>query len=70
VALRFADAVSGAHSLAPCYIGDDSLLGSVWRTLCTPGIAAVVSFGEPQLAQGRDRRAWAAAVRTAVERLR
>lgn len=70
VALRFADAASGARSLAPCYIDDDTLLGSVWRTLCTPGIAAVVTFGEPQLAQGRDRRMWAADVRTAVEGLR
>lgn len=70
VALRFADAVTGAHSLAPCYIDNDTLLGSIWRTLCTPGIAAVVAFGESQSVQGRDRRAWAADVRTAVEKLR
>jgi 1-acyl-sn-glycerol-3-phosphate acyltransferase len=70
VALRFADAISGERSLAPCYIDDDTLLGSIWRTLCTPGIAAVVTFGEPQLAQGRDRRAWATDLRAAVERLR
>ena len=70
VALQFVDAASGARSLAPCYIDDDTLLGSIWRTLCTPGIAAVVSFGVPQLAQGRDRRIWAADVREAVDGLR
>ena len=70
VALQFVDAASGAHSLAPCYIGDDTLLGSIWRTLTAPPLCALVTFGAPQSAQGRDRRAWAADLRTAVERLR
>lgn len=70
VALRFADAASGAHSLAPCYVGDDSLLGSIWRTLTAPPLCAVLAFGEPQSAQGRDRRVWAADVRRAVAVLR
>ncbi|WP_296445894.1 lysophospholipid acyltransferase family protein [Rhodoferax sp. UBA5149] len=70
VALRFADAASGERSLAPCYIDDDTLLGSIWRTLTAPPLCAVVTFGEPQSAQGRDRRAWAADVRMAVAGLR
>jgi 1-acyl-sn-glycerol-3-phosphate acyltransferase len=70
VALRFADTATGELSLAPCYIGDDTLMGSLWRTLCTPGIAAVVTFGEPQTAMGRDRRVWAADLRLAIESLR
>jgi 1-acyl-sn-glycerol-3-phosphate acyltransferase len=70
MALRFIDAATGELSLAPCYIGDDTLIGSMWRTLCSPGISAVLTFGEPQRAQGRDRRAWAADLQLAVEGLR
>jgi 1-acyl-sn-glycerol-3-phosphate acyltransferase len=69
VALKFLDRQSGAISLAPAYIGDDSLLVSVWRTLTAEGIDAVVHFGEPQAAQGRDRRAWAHDLREEVIRL-
>ena len=57
-------------SLAPCYVGDDTLLQSLWRTVCTDNLIAEVRFGEPQLAQGRDRRTWAADVRRAVQTLR
>ncbi len=70
MALRFTDAHTGAHSLTPCYIGDDTLVASMWRTLCGPEMAATVTFGEPQHAKGRDRRAWAADVRSAVDELR
>ncbi len=70
VALQFVDQLSGKISLAACYIGDDTLWESLWRTLRTPGIAVVITFGEPQLAQGRDRRAWALAVKSDIERLR
>ena len=42
----------GAASLAPCYIGDDTLVGSLWRTLTGPPITAVVTFGEPQHGAG------------------
>jgi len=67
VALRFVDATSGAPSLAPCYIDDDSLLDSVWRTLTAPPLRAQLHFCPPQRAEGRDRRAWAADVRSAIE---
>ena len=70
VALQFVDVTSGARSLAPCYIAEDSLLGSIWRTLCTPGIMAVVKFGEPQWAQGRDRREWAKDVHASITKMR
>lgn len=70
VALRFADLASGEHSLLPCYINDDTLLGSIWRTLTAPPLCAVLTFGDPQSAQGRDRRAWAADLRAAVNVLR
>lgn len=70
VALQFVDEISGQVSQGPSYIGDESLLGSLWRTLKTPGIVAVVSYGQPQEAEGRDRRAWAADVRSEIEKLR
>lgn len=66
VALRFVDAHSGQPSLAPCYIDDDSLVESLWRTLKAPALLAKVHFLEPQIAAGRDRRTWAAAVREGI----
>ncbi|WP_332815068.1 lysophospholipid acyltransferase family protein [Ramlibacter sp.] len=70
VALQFIETHSGRMSLSPCYIGDDSLVASLWRTLSGPPITAVVAFGAPQHAGSRDRRAWAADLRAAVQRLR
>ncbi len=70
VALQFADAATGAVSFAPCYVGQDTLLRSIWRTLCAHGVVAEVRFGAPQLAMGRDRRAWAVDLHTAVQSLR
>ena len=70
VALQFADAATGARSLVPCYVDDDTLLGSIWRTLTAPPLCAILTFGDPQTARGRDRRAWAADLRKAVDGLR
>lgn len=70
VGLRFADRASGETSYAPSYIGDETLVGSIWRTLCAPSIVAVVHYGEPELAEGRDRRAWNAHLRHTVDGLR
>jgi 1-acyl-sn-glycerol-3-phosphate acyltransferase len=70
VALSFIDAATRMLSLSPCYIGDDTLLGSIWRTLSGPPLAAVVHYGQPQKAQGRNRREWAGDLRAAVDDLR
>lgn len=70
VGLSFIDAATGQTSLSPCYIGDDTLVGSLWRTVAGPPISAVVTYGQPQRAQGRDRRTWARDLRAAVEALR
>jgi 1-acyl-sn-glycerol-3-phosphate acyltransferase len=70
VALSFIDTRTRAMSLTPCYVGDDSLLGSLWRTLAGPPVTAVVRYGQPQLARGRDRRVWARDLRSAVDQLR
>jgi 1-acyl-sn-glycerol-3-phosphate acyltransferase len=70
VGLSFLDARTRAVSQAARYIGDDTLVGSVWRLLSSPPIVAVVRFGAPEHAQGRDRRAWAADLREVVQKLR
>lgn len=69
VALQFFDA-RGQRSLAPCYVGDDTLFGSVWRTVRARGITVRIVFGAPQEAQGRERRLWAQELRQEVIRLR
>ena len=70
VALSFLDSKTRAASLTPCYIGDDTLVGSLWRTVTGSPVTAVVHYGMPQYASGRDRRAWAADLRVAVDALR
>lgn len=69
MALRFVDAHTGALHDGPRFVGDDTLLGSLWRTLSARNIAAEVAYGEPQQADGRDRRAWARDLQHAVEQL-
>jgi 1-acyl-sn-glycerol-3-phosphate acyltransferase len=59
LALQFVNAKTNEISMAARYIDDDTLLDSVWSTLNARGLKAVVNFGELQIAQDRDRRAWA-----------
>lgn len=70
VALRYLDAASGADSASPLWLGDDTLVASLWRTIAGPPFAAHVRYGPPQPAAGRDRRAWAAALHESVTVLR
>jgi 1-acyl-sn-glycerol-3-phosphate acyltransferase len=70
VGLRFVDRRTGEDSDGPLYLGDDTLLSSLWRTLAGKPFVAKVRFGEVQRAEGRDRRAWAHDLRAAVEGLR
>ena len=70
VALQFINTSTGQRSTAPCYVGDDTLPESVWRTLTALNIAVVINFGEPQFANGRDRRVWARDMQKAVADLR
>ena len=61
--LQYTDARSGLRHDAPTYIGDTSLLESLWRTACATGLQAELHVGEADTAQGRDRRTWAEALR-------
>jgi 1-acyl-sn-glycerol-3-phosphate acyltransferase len=68
VGLRYVQA-DGQPSRAVLYIGDDTLVGSVLRTLGAPAFSARVRFGETQISQGRDRRQWALDLHATVETL-
>jgi len=70
VALQFFDGQAGTPSRAASYLGDESLLGSIWRTLCARELCAVVAFGKAQLAGGRDRRTWGRDLRAEIEAMR
>jgi 1-acyl-sn-glycerol-3-phosphate acyltransferase len=69
IALQFLDAQTQQISLAPCYHHDDTLLSSLWRTLCAPPLLAQVRYGEIQHAQGRSRRVWAQDLQATVAQL-
>jgi 1-acyl-sn-glycerol-3-phosphate acyltransferase len=68
VGLRYVQA-DGQPSRAVLYIGDDTLVGSVLRTLGAPSFTARVHFGEAQLSLGRDRRQWALDLHATVDKL-
>ena len=70
VAIQFVDAKSGMPSQAVSYMGDDSLVSSIWRTLSARDLCAIVAFGTVQRADGRDRRAWAERLRSEIIAMR
>jgi len=70
LALRFIDSATGKTSFAPSFVGDETLVGSVWRTLLADGIVARVRIGSVQHCDGRGRRSWAADLQAAIEQLR
>lgn len=70
IALNYVDRHTGALHAGPVYVGDDTLVASIWRTLRSDTVQAVVHFGTPERAGGRDRRTWAADLRERVQALR
>jgi 1-acyl-sn-glycerol-3-phosphate acyltransferase len=69
VALKYIDGPSGKRSDAPLFIGETTLVQSIWSTLRARGLRSEVRFGEAQVADGRDRRTWAGDLQLAVGRL-
>ncbi len=69
VALVYMDAATGRPSAAPVYVGDTTLVASIWRTLSASGVQARVTFGLKELSEGRDRRMWAAHLRADIQTL-
>lgn len=70
LALSFIDSATGQISQAASFVGDETLLGSLWNTLKSCNLAAVVTYGVPQLSNGRDRRTWAADLSTEIASLK
>lgn len=69
VALSFVDRVRGGRHEAPVFVGDTTLMASIWAMLCADGVQAQVRYGEPQPPRGRDRRTWSHDLRAAVQQL-
>jgi 1-acyl-sn-glycerol-3-phosphate acyltransferase len=69
VALGFVDSVRGGRHDAPLFVGDTTLVASIWTTLCADGVQAHVRYGEPQPPRGRDRRTWASDLQAEVQHL-
>lgn len=67
VALRYLQRDSAEPHPGPVYIGEDTLVASVWRTLKSDTLRAVVRFGEAQSAAGRERRSWSDELRRALQ---
>ena len=65
VALRFLES-SGELSMSPVYIGDDTLLTSVWRMLCAEPVTAQLDFLPPVQMDGLDRRTLAAQLQALI----
>ena len=68
VALRFVDG-DGRISDAPLFVGETTLVASIWSTLRADGLTARVTYGHPELAAGRDRRTLARDMQQAVQAL-
>ena len=66
VSLAFRHRATGQRHDAPTYVGDTTLIGSIWATLRASDLQAVVTWGQPQHAEGRSRREWSQAVRSAI----
>ncbi len=66
LALQYLDSRSGEISMAARFVGDDTLVGSIWSTLNSTGLRAIVNFGEIEVAAGRDRRGWSQDLRQKV----
>ena len=58
-ALRYVDARSGHTSQAVSFVGDESLVASLWHTACASGLQVRLAWGQPDLDAGRERRTWA-----------
>ena len=70
VALTYIDPDSGQISQAMSYVGEESLIESLWRTLKSKGITACITYGEPQSSNDRSRRMWSDDLRVEIERLK
>jgi 1-acyl-sn-glycerol-3-phosphate acyltransferase len=64
--LRYTERASGLRATSVCYIGEQTLVGSIWRTLTAPEVQVSIRVGACQQANGRNRRQWAHDLRQAM----
>jgi 1-acyl-sn-glycerol-3-phosphate acyltransferase len=69
LALRYVKAGSQERHDAPVFIGETTLVASIWTTLRARELTAVVHYTEAQIANGRDRRDWAQDLHSRLSRL-
>lgn len=65
VLLRYVSAKDGRYSRAPAYVGDETMLGTLWRMACSPPLLVRVAYLES--ISLRDRRDLGRAVQAALE---
>ncbi len=65
VLLRYLDARTGRYSRAPAYVGDETLLGTLWRMACGGPLRIKIQY--LPAVSGDDRRALASAVRATLQ---
>lgn len=70
VGIHMVTASTGQRSSVAAYVAQDTLMGSLWRTLRSEPLCAVVRFGAPMPSAGRERREWAQALHAEVDLLR
>jgi 1-acyl-sn-glycerol-3-phosphate acyltransferase len=63
--LRYLDS-AGGRSVAVSYVGDETLVGSVWQLLGANEVVARIEFGQPEPAAGRHRRELASALHATI----
>lgn len=68
VALRYLDA-QGGNNRAVSYVGDETLVGSIWRTLGAASVRVQVWFGTARQPDGAHRRELAQVLRSDIEHL-
>ncbi len=66
--IRYTDP-QGQRATHVRYVGQDTLVASVWRVLCARRTLVHVRWAPAQAAEGRDRRAWAHDLRHALLQL-
>ncbi len=68
--LSYLEPAMGGRSSAVSFVGDETLIASIWLLLCSQGAVARMSMGQPEPSGGRDRRSWAQDLQTQVAALR
>jgi 1-acyl-sn-glycerol-3-phosphate acyltransferase len=66
VVLRYSDPKSRFSTAAP-YIGDETLVGSMWKIACADQLAVQLSFLEPLTPHSADRRALSGELRQRIQ---